>query len=373
MSRSRVAHAALRSKQLRKAALDSASDSRSATKAFERFGHLGQRIAQRRGRGDPRRSAFGPHGRDAQRDDRAAERAQRRIDPRQCAGRARACERIARQRLELARADRPAEELLRDIGQLVSFVDDHGVRSRQQLAEPQVFQREIREQQVMIDDHDLCGLRAAPRLGDETALDELALPAEAVVDGRCHLGAQRMILGEILELREVAGIARLPPRVERLERRDRRRIARTVAPRRVEPVPAQVIAAAFEHGDPHRPADDGAEQRQVATEQLVLQRVRAGRDDRAPFEQQQGQQIGEGLADTGARLDDRMPARLERSDDELRHLLLCGPIGETRQALGERAVGAEHVVEIHRGTARNRAIPVAPTSSGPFNTQRTWV
>ena len=182
-----------------------------------------------------------------------------------------------------------------------------------------------------------------------------------------------MILGEILELREVAGIARLPPRVERLERRDRRRIARTVAPRRVEPVPAQVIAAAFEHGDPHRPADDGAEQRQVATEQLVLQRVRAGRDDRAPFEQQQGQQIGEGLADTGARLDDRMPARLERSDDELRHPLLRGPIGETRQALGERAVGAEHVVEIHRGTARNRAIPVAPTSSGPFNTQRTWV
>ena len=135
MSRSRVAHAALRSKQLRKAALDSASDSRSATKAFERFGHLGQRIAQRRGRGDPGRSAFGAHGRDAQRDDRAAERAQRRIDPRQRAGRARRCERIARQRLELARADRPAEELLRDIGQLVSFVDDHGVRSRQQLAE----------------------------------------------------------------------------------------------------------------------------------------------------------------------------------------------------------------------------------------------
>ena len=182
-----------------------------------------------------------------------------------------------------------------------------------------------------------------------------------------------VIVGKILELREVAGIARLPPRVEGLERRDRRRIARTVAPRRVEPVPAQVIAAAFEHGDPHRPADDGAEQRQVATEQLVLQRVRAGRDDRAPFEQQQGQQIGEGLADTGARLDDRMPARLERSDDELRHSLLCGPIGETRQALGERAVGAEHVVEIHRGTARNRAIPVAPTSSGAFNTQRTWV
>ena len=185
--------------------------------------------------------------------------------------------------------------------------------------------------------------------------------------------AQRVIVGQVLELREVAAVAGLPPRVERAERGERRGVARAVAQRRVEAVPAKIVAAAFEHRDLHRPADDGAEQRQIAVEQLILQRVRAGRDDRAAPEQQHRQQVREGLADARAGLDDGVAPRLERLDDELGHLLLRGAVREAGQALRERAVGAEHVVEIQRGTARNRATPVAPASSGARRTQRTCV
>ena len=117
-----------------------------------------------------------PSGRvtaDAQRDDRAAERAQgrHRLEPAQPA-RSRLGEHVARQRLELACADGPAEKLLCDVGKLMRFIDDHGVGARQQLAEPAVLQREIGEQQVMVDDDDICRLRTAARFDDEAAIDE---------------------------------------------------------------------------------------------------------------------------------------------------------------------------------------------------------
>ena len=98
------------------------------------------------------------------------------------------------------------------------FIDDHGVGARQQLAEPVVLQREIGEQQVMVDDDDFCRLCTAARLDDEAAIDELALAAEAIVDRRRDLRAQRVIVGQVLELRQVAARARLAPRVERPQR-----------------------------------------------------------------------------------------------------------------------------------------------------------
>ena len=91
------------------------------------------------------------------------------------------------------------------------------------------------------------------------------------------------------------------------------------------------------------------------------------------WSKQHRQQVREGLADARAGLDDGVAAGLEGLGDELGHLLLRGAVREARQALRERAVGAEDVVENQRGTARNRAIPVAPASSGARRTQRTCV
>ena len=62
--------------------------------------------------------------------------------------------------------DRPglAEELRRDVRNLVRLVEDDGLRARQQIAEALLLEREIREQQMVIHDHDVGRLGVAPRL-----------------------------------------------------------------------------------------------------------------------------------------------------------------------------------------------------------------
>ena len=103
---------------------------------LDRVPSLGQRVAQRRGRRDPRHAAERCRaGVAANREHRASEPGERLGE---LAGDSRDLplgEHVARKRIELARAHGHSEELLRDIGQLMRLVDDHGVCARQQLAE----------------------------------------------------------------------------------------------------------------------------------------------------------------------------------------------------------------------------------------------
>src|SRR5690606_482945 len=104
---------------------------------------------------------------------------------------------VALQRFELASAEGPTEKLLSDIGQLMCLVDDDRVGARQQLAEAALLEREVGQEQMVIHDHDLRGLRPSPRLENETAIEELTITAEAVVDGRRHGRAQSVIVGKV--------------------------------------------------------------------------------------------------------------------------------------------------------------------------------
>ena len=92
-------------------------------------------------------------------------------------------ERVTREERGLARRELPAEELRGDLGHLVRLVEDHGFRARQQLAEAFVLQREVGEQQVMIDDHDVGGLRLAPGRDDVASRIGRTSRAEAVLPG----------------------------------------------------------------------------------------------------------------------------------------------------------------------------------------------
>ena len=86
----------------------------------------------------------------------------------------------------------------------------------------------------------------------------------------------------------------------------------------VQPVAAQVAGAALEQRHAHRHAQRVAQARQVAQEELVLQALGGGADQRTPARQQQRHQVGEGLADAGAGLGHQRlaagprPARCER-------------------------------------------------------------
>ena len=71
---------------------------------------------------------------------------------------------VAHQKLYLAHRPDLPEELRRDIRHLMRFIQDDGFRARQEIAKSLVFEREIREQQMVIHDDDVGRLSVAPGL-----------------------------------------------------------------------------------------------------------------------------------------------------------------------------------------------------------------
>ena len=57
--------------------------------------------------------------------------------------------------LDTAATDVRAEELGCEIGDLVCLVEDDGIRSPEDVAEAVLLQSQIREQEVVVDDHDV--------------------------------------------------------------------------------------------------------------------------------------------------------------------------------------------------------------------------
>ena len=121
---------------------------------------------------------------------------------------------LLHQVLDLAAADVRAEELRGEIRHLVRLVEHHGIRRAEQVAEAILLQRQIRQQQVMIDDDDVGLERLAPR-GDHVAAGEFrAALAEAIVARRGDLrpdgceSAKSRHFGEVAALRWCAPSAR---------------------------------------------------------------------------------------------------------------------------------------------------------------------
>ena len=214
-------------------------------------------------------------------------------------------------RLETAKP----RKLRRDLRQLMRFVDDDRVGARQQVAEALLLEHEVRHQQVMIDDDDVGRLRVAPRLHDVATIERRAFRAEAVVARRGHPRPHRIGIAELRELGDVALPRRARP-VAHFRQAARDFLAQAARSSlllgELEPMHAQVVRAALQQRDAHRPADRARDRRQIAMEQLVLQLARAGGDDHAPAGEQRGHEIRERLAGAGARLDDQPAMRAQR-------------------------------------------------------------
>ena len=108
---------------------------------------------------------------------------------------------------------------------------------------------------------------------------------------------------------------------------------------------ADVIGAALEqrHGDGR--GERVTHQGQVAFEKLVLQRLRARRDDHLAAVQQRRHQIRERLPGAGPGLRDELSALRHRGRDRLRHRELLRAEPETGQRAGERSAVAKDRVE----------------------------
>ncbi len=269
------------------------------------------------------------------------------------------------------------------------LVQDDGIRARQQIAEALILEREIRQQQMMIHHHDLRGLGLAAGLEHMAAGELRALLPQTVLARRGDHRPHRRLLRQVGELREVAGLgARGPPRCarEHPRRAATPKLERALGGGQIQAVPAQIVRAPLEQRHLHRQPQRFGEQRQIAAEQLVLQRARAGGDDHAARRQQRRHEVGEGLTGAGPRLDDERLAACERKTHRLGHRGLLGPVGIAGQRPCERPGGTEHIFVIHLlkpslrcfhpdyfTTARNRAnatdLPLRPC----VNCHRIWV
>ena len=273
------------------------------------------------------------------------------------------------------------------------FVQNDRIGARQQIAEALILEREIRQQQMVVHHHDLRGLGLAPSLEHMAAGELRALLPQTVFAGRGDHRPDRRLLRHVGELRQVARLGGRGP--SRHAREHPRRAALTELERallsgQLQAVPAQIVDASLEQRHLHRQPQGSGEQRQIAAEQLVLQRARAGGDDHAARRQQRRHEVGEGLAGAGPRLDDERLAARERKAHRLGHCGLLRPIGVAGQRPCERPRGTEHIFIVgidsrdpgpslrcfrldYFTTARNRAnatdLPLRPC----LNCQRIWV
>ena len=102
-------------------------------------------------------------------------------------------QRIAGQLHQRPRAQRLAKELRGQLRQLVGLVDDERLRARQDLAEAFLLERQVGQQQVVVDHHQVRRLRTLARLHDEAVGEERALAAQAVFRGAGDHRQQRRV------------------------------------------------------------------------------------------------------------------------------------------------------------------------------------
>ena len=116
-------------------------------------------------------------------------------------------------------------------------------------------------------------------------------------------------------------------------------------------VQAGVVGAALQDGvrrvDAGHRADRLHQARDVALDELVLERQRRGRDDHAGVVQERGDEVGQGLAGAGAGLDEQVLSTRERRADRLGHGHLAGAL----LAAEGRDRGRQDVAERRRGGA----------------------
>ena len=282
---------------------------------------------------------------------------------------------------ELTRADAVAEELRRDVRQLVRLVDHDRVGTGKQVAEPFFLQHQVGHQQVVIDDDDVGGLRLASCREHETLLELRAFRTEAVLARRRHPRPHGILFADAGQLRDVAPLRRVRPRANPGQRgRDflaqPARVGLLLG--HVEPVTAEIVGATLQQRDAHGSADRGTDRRQVTMKQLILQCARAGGDDDLATRQQCRHEVGESLAGAGARFDHQLHAFLQRGGHVLRHLDLLRTRLVARQRAGQRPVGAQDFSQRQcharqENVARKRSSAVEAGPSGFLSTQRTCV
>ena len=213
---------------------------------------------------------------------------------------------------------------------------------RQELDKPAFTKREIGEQQVVIDDDEIGGLRTPASPGHVAFLEHRALLAEAVVRRGRDPGPYRGVLADRDDLGAIPGLGGVAPANERISLGATQ--CTVFRKRLVEPLQAEVVGSTLEYGGVDAAADRFAHRRQITMEQLVLQCARPGGHDGPRAGQHRRDQVSERLARARAGLDDQLLAVRDRVLDRPRHQLLRGSRREPRNHVGQPAIARKQLV-----------------------------
>ena len=227
---------------------------------------------------------------------------------------------ILQQQLHLPASEARTEELCGKVGYLVRLIEDHRIGTRQQVAVALLLEREIREQQMVIDDNQVRLARGASR-GEHMAPGELgAARPLAAVARRGDARPQRMAVGEFGHLCQVAAARCVGPFANPREQAARRGpVEREFGLGAQQTLSTQVVVATLQQRDARDASQHAREQRHIAREQLVLQRARARGNDHLAAGEQRGNQVGERLARTRAGFHEQTSAALEGRGDPRGH------------------------------------------------------
>ena len=199
----------------------------------------------------------------------------------------------------------------------------------------------------MVDDDDIRRKRLLAGLHDEALRVMRALGAQAVLARRSHVRPDARVFRDRRQVALVAGCA-----VAR-EIRNQRQVTRIVAAREpafvlcaLEVIMADVVGAALEQRHRDRHFERLAHDLDVAVEQLILQRLGAGRDDHLAAREQRGHQISKGFSGSRSGFGNQNRIGLDRIGNRARHFELALPDAEAGHCVCEWTVSGEYRIEI---------------------------
>ena len=250
--------------------------------------------------------------------------------------------------LQLARAQGPAGKLDAGFIELVGLVQHHDAGRGQQLRHAGVAHLHVGKEQVVVDHAHIGGQGLGACGVDVALLPVRAGAAHAVVLGRGHHGRDGGVFHPARQLGQIAAAGAVRPVLHPRHGAQHLRVQRHPAlVHLAQAVQAQVAGAPLEPRHPQGQAQGLDQARHIAQEQLVLQRL-GGRGNEHPLAAEQGwHQVGESLADAGARLDHQHAAVFHGARHGQGHGRLAGAWAKVRLCTRQPAIldkGGGHLV-----------------------------
>ena len=238
---------------------------------------------------------------------------------------------IAAQFLKSPIADRDSEIASGHVFQFVGFVENHGPGLGQDSGIGRVLgvllDRQVGKKQVMVDDDDVALHCLAMHFGDEAAVPGAAFLSQAGIGAGVDLVPERAGFRKRRQFGPVAGVRDFFPGGDGAVVLDLLQTAQHgLVGEVVELFAAQIVVASFHvthvelafSGGKERPF----EKRDIFMEELLLQILGSGGNDDALAGPNDGHQVGQRLARSGAGFDDQVALLFQCLLDRLRHLQL---------------------------------------------------